>query len=275
MAQLMWAANPLAVLLHFRKYRYLVMQLVRREVENRYRGSILGLFWSLLTPLLILGVYVFVFTVVFQARWGDAAEQSRADFALSVFVGLTLFQLLADMMGSAPSLILANRNYVKKVVFPLEILPVVRLLSEMVQAGLSLGIVLVALLVLRGTLPWTFVLLPLPLIPLTLICLGLGYFLASLGVFIRDIQQIVQPIVRMLLFLSAVFYPVSQLPPRAQTVLYLNPLVPIITDMRRVLLEGLMPDWSTWAAVTAFSAVMAVGGLAWFMKSKNAFSDVL
>ncbi len=275
MSELPMAVKPLEVLRHFRRHRYLLWQLTRREVAMRYQGSLLGLCWALLTPLLMLAVYTFVFSVVFQRPWGPSMGQSRADFALALFAGLTVFHLFADTISSAPRLILANSNYVKRVVFPLEILPVARLLSNCVQAGLSFAVLLAAVLLFKGGLPWTLVFLPLLFLPLSLLSLGCAFFLSSLGVFVRDIGQVVGLAVTMLLFMSAIFYPLSALPARWRSFFYLNPLVSIIEDVRRVTLEGLTPHWPMWGAVSLFSVLFATAGLAWFMKSKHAFADVL
>jgi len=275
MSELLWTVNPYAVWSHFRRHRYLLWQLARREVEARYRGSYLGLLWSLLTPLLMLAVYTFVFSVVFEARWGTSAAASQADFALALFAGLTAFNLFAETVGSSPTLILSNANYVKRVVFPLEILPVARFLSNLVQAGLSFAIFLVAACCIKGGLPWTLVFLPAALVPLALLSLGGAFFLSSLGVFVRDINHVTGLIITAMMFLSAIFFPLSSLEPSLQSMFVLNPLVPIIEDVRRVTLDGLPPNWSLWCPVTFFCALFAVAGMTWFMKSKRAFADVL
>jgi len=274
MSLLVWAANPLAVFRHFRQHRYLLVRLAWREVQARYRGSWLGPLWSLLTPLLMLAVYTFVFSVIFKARWGNGLESST-DTALALFGGLTAFTVFAETVGSAPALILGNQSYVKRVVFPLEILPVARLLSNLLQASFAFSAFAVALLIFRGTVPWTMLLLPVALLPLTLLSLGGALFLASLGVFVRDIQQVVSLVITMLMFLSAIFYPVSSLPSECRWAFELNPLVPIIEDVRRVCLMGAMPNWPSWLATTTVGLLAAVGGLFWFMKSKNAFADVV
>jgi lipopolysaccharide transport system permease protein len=274
MSLLLWVANPLTVFRHFRQHRYLLMQLAWREVQVRYRGSWLGPLWSLLTPLLMLAVYTFVFSVIFKARWGDGIE-SQTDTALALFGGLTAFGLFAETVGSAPTLILGNRNYVKRVVFPLEILPLARLLSNLLQAGFAFCMFAAALIILRGAIPWTMLLLPVVILPLALLTLGCALFLASLGVFVRDIQQVVSLVVTMLMFMSAVFYPVSSLPPESQWAFKINPLVPIIEDVRRVCLVGSMPDWPSWLVTLLVSVLVAMAGLFWFMKSKNAFADVV
>ena len=267
--------DPLAILQQFTRHRYLLLLLAKRNVQLLYRGSFLGLVWSLLTPLLMLFVYVFVFSVVFQTRWGVAESQNRADFGLTLFAGLTVFNLFAATVTSAPTLILANQQYVKRIVFPLEILPVAQFLANLVQAACCFVIFLVALLLLKGSLPWTVVFLPVVLVPLSLLSLGCGYFVSSLGVFIRDLQHVIGFFTTLLLFLSAIFYPIAAIPERWQSVFRLNPLVPIVEDVRRVTLQGLMPDWSYWCPVTLFSLLLAIIGLAWFTKSKRAFADVL
>ena len=267
--------NPLALVQRFARHRYLLLLLAKRNVQQLYRGSFLGVAWALLTPLLMLFVYVFVFSVVFQARWGVAESQSPADFGLALFVGLTAFNLFAATVTNAPRLILANQQYVKRIVFPLEILPVAQFLANLVQAACCLVIFLVALLLLKGSVPWTVVFLPVVLIPLSLLCIGCAYFVSSLGVFIRDLEHVIGLATTAIMFLSAIFYPVAAIPEKWQSVFRLNPLVPIIEDMRRVTLQGLVPDWSYWCPVTLFSVLLAMMGMAWFTKSKRAFADVL
>jgi lipopolysaccharide transport system permease protein len=257
------------------EHRYLIWQLTRREVQSRYRGSWLGLLWSLLNPLLMLALYTFVFSVVFRARWGGSGADGNLDFALAVFSGLIAYNLFAESVTAAPSLVLSNTNYVKRVVFPLEVLPVARFLSCAVQAGFSSLILAAVLFWHRGSLPWTLVLLPLALAPLALLTLGVSWFLASLGVFIRDIGNLVSVLTTSLLFLSPVFYPLSKLPEPLQPYLILNPLAPIVDNFRRVIFDGLPPDWGSWMTVTLLSGVLAAAGFAWFVRSKNAFADVL
>jgi lipopolysaccharide transport system permease protein len=275
MSRLLWTINPWAVGRHFYQYRYLLSQLVRREVAARYRGSWLGPVWSLLTPLLMLAVYTFVFSVVFQSRWGNDHSSDRVGFALAVFVSMTAFGLFGDTITSAPGLIVGNANYVKRIVFPLEILPLARFLANLVQAGFAFGIFLVGLLVFRGGIPWTALLLPVVLLPLALLSLGCGLFLASLGVFVRDVSHVINLVATMLMFMSAVFFPLSCLPPAWQPLFSLNPLVPILENVRRVTLEGMLPHWESWAAVTIAGLVITSLGLMGFLRSKNAFADVL
>ncbi len=257
------------------QHRPLLVQLAWREVQARYRGSWLGVVWSLLNPLLMLALYTFVFSVVFRARWDNSVPVGNLDFALNLFAGLIVFNLFAETINSAPSLVLSNANYVKRVVFPLESLPLARFLSVLVQAGFSFAILLAAQLLCRGYVPWTVLLLPVALLPCALVTLGLAYFLASLGVFVRDIGNLVGLSCTALMFLSPVMYPLSKLPAQIQPVLAFNPLAPLVDNFRRVALEGRLPDWSSWAAVTVFGVLLFWAGLTWFVKSKNAFADVL
>lgn len=271
----LWTLAPRQARTLLTQHRQLVRQLAWREVQARYRGSLLGVFWSLLNPLLMLSLYTFLFSVVFQARWNVQAEEGKLDFALSLFAGLIVFNLFSETINAAPGLVLSNANYVKRVVFPLEALPLARFLSGLVQAGFSLAILVIAQFVYRGQLPWTLVLLPVVVVPVAVLTLGLAYFLASLGVFVRDIGNLVGLATTALMFLSPVMYPLSRLPAEIQPVLALNPLAPIVDNFRRVTIECQMPDWSSWAAVTAFGCLLCWAGFTWFVRSKNAFADVL
>jgi len=275
MTELAWVANPWAVVLHFHRHRFLLAQLARREVQTRWRGSWLGPFWSLLTPLLLLAVYTFVFSVVFQARWSQESGAGRLDFVLALFSSLTAFQIFSETVAAAPRMIAGNPNYVKRVVFPLEILPVVHLLSNLVQAGLGFAVFLAVMLAVQGSIPWTIVLLPVVLLPLCLLALGCAYCLSGLGVFVRDVNHVIGLAITMLMFMSAVFYPLSALPPAWQPILALNPLVSILEDVRRVCLAGLPPQWLGWSAVTAFSLAAALAGLFGFLRARAAFADYL
>lgn len=254
-------------------HRSLIRMLAVREVAGRYRGSVLGLFWSFVNPLLLLAVYTFVFSVVFKARWGSGGE-NRFDFALILFTGLLFFNLFAECINRAPSLILGNANYVKKVVFPLEILPWAALGSALFHAMVSLSVLLAALLVTRG-LPWTVLLLPLVLIPLCLLTMGLSWILAALGVFLRDVGQIVGLAVTVLLFMSPVFYPVSALSPELGKLLLLNPLSFLIEQARDLVIFGRLPYSSGLVLVTGVSLLCAWLGFFWFQKVRKGFADVL
>ena len=267
--------TPAAMFRSFWLNRHLIEQMTRREIAARYRGSVMGVAWSFITPLLMLAVYTFVFSVVFKARWGISGNESRADFAIILFAGLTVFGLFSEVINRAPRQIVSNANYVKKVVFPLEILSWVSMGSVLFNSLISLVVLLLAQLVINRSLPWTIVLFPLVLLPLIFASLGGAWFLASLGVYIRDIGQITTVFTTVLMFLSAIFYPLSALPESYQTWLRLNPLVVIITESRKVLIYGSLPDWSWLAVALLIGLVIAFAGFWWFQKTRKGFADVL
>jgi len=256
------------------QHRALVATMTKREVVGRYRGSFLGMFWSLFNPILMLVIYTFVFSVVFKARW-SAGSDSKTEFALMLFAGLMIFNLFAECINRAPALIISNVNYVKKVVFPLEILPWVALGSALFHFLVSLVVWLVACLVLFGQLQATALLLPLIMLPLALFVLGVVWFLASLGVYLRDVSQIVGVLTSMLMFLSPIFYPISALPEEYRGLLEANPLTPAVEGARAVLFLGQQPDWLAWSGYCVGAAVICWAGFAWFQKTRMGFADVL
>jgi lipopolysaccharide transport system permease protein len=255
--------------------RELLGAMVKRDVVGRYRGSIMGIAWSLFNPLIMLVIYTFVFSIVFKSRWGSTSEGSHADFAIILFVGMIMHGLFAECANRAPGLILANTNYVKKVIFPLDILPWVAFGSALFHAGISLGVLLVAQLIWGQRIPWTVLLFPLILLPLVFATMGFTWLLSALGVFVRDIGQMTVMFTVILMFVSPVFYPLTALPPQHQALLRLNPLTFIIEESRNTLLFGVVPDFSRWAVVLAASLAIAWGGFAWFQKTRRGFADVL
>lgn len=267
--------NPVRVFLHLWRYRDIIRPMTRREIAGRYRGSWLGVGWSFLQPLLMLGVYTFVFSVVFEIRWGMSGEESRSAFAIALFMGLISFSIFAETVNAAPSAVLSNPNLVKRVVFPLEILPLVRLLGSFVQAFFSLAVLVLAMIAVFGTVPWTIVLLPLVWLPLGLFTLGIAYFLAAIGVFIRDTAALTSIFTTMLLFLSPIFYPLKAVPERFHFLYRLNPIAVFVEEARKVALWEALPDWGWLVASAVFSLAVLIFGFLWFMKSKNAFADVL
>jgi lipopolysaccharide transport system permease protein len=268
--------NPVRVARGLWAQRELIVRLTLQEIGQRYQGSMLGVAWSLLTPAIMLTVYTLVFSVVFQARWGTTGTPLRpAEFALTLFAGLIPFGLLVEVANRAPSLVLASPNYVKKVVFPLEILPVVATGSALVQSLVGFAVLLAAHLVLAGRLSPTVALLPVAYVPLVLLVLGIGWALASLGVYLRDIGHAVGVATHVLLFLSPVFYPADAVPGTLRSLLHANPLTTVLDGFRRVVLWGMLPEWGPWAAVTLGSAAVALAGYAWFMQTKKGFADVM
>jgi lipopolysaccharide transport system permease protein len=267
--------NPLHLARNLWHRRELIRQFTRREIEGRYKGAFLGLFWSFFNPLMLLLIYTFVFGIVFKARWSQSSQGSLGQFALVLFCGLIPFNIFAECMASAATMIISVPNYVKKVVFPLEILAVARLGAAVFHGLISLVILLGANLLINRSIPLSLLLLPLVALPLVFLSLGLMWFLSSLGVFLRDIGYIVALIVQMVMFGAAIFYPYEALPSFARQILRFNPMLSIVENFRRVVLWGQAPSWVgllLWLAVTGGCMVL---GYAWFMKTKKAFADVL
>lgn len=253
----------------------LILALTKREVIGRYQGSILGIAWSFFNPVILLTVYTFIFSVVFKARWGIGTDPSNTEFALILFVGLIVHGMFAECLQRAPSLILSNVNYVKKVIFPLEILPWVALGAAVFHLCISFIVLLVGLLFLNHGIPFTATLFPIVLVPLVLGVMGISWFLAGLGVYIRDISQMTGMIVTILLFISPVFYPISALPEKYQGIAQLNPLAFVIEGSRSVLIFGQVPNWQIWGLLTLVGGLIAWAGFFWFQKTRKGFADVL
>lgn len=256
------------------RHRGLTGALVRREVIGRYRGSLMGLAWSFLNPLLMLAIFTFVFSSIFGMRWAGYGDK-LANVAIILFVGMIIHGLFAECINRAPSLILANVNYVKKVVFPLEILSWVAFGSALFHTAASLIVLLIAQLIVQRSIPWTALLFPLVLLPLALVTVGVSWFLAAIGMYIRDIGQVTGIITTALLFLSPVMYPLSAVPERFRFWFSLNPLTPIIEEGRNTLIFGKLPDFGQLAVMLTVGLLVAWGGFAWFQKSRKGFADVL
>lgn len=255
--------------------RQLILQMSRREVVGRYKGSVMGLLWSFLNPVFMLTVYTFVFSVVFKARWGVDGNDSKTQFAVVLFVGMIVHGLFAEVANRAPSLILANVNYVKKVIFPLEILPVITMCAALFHGLVSLAVLLVAFFIFNHSLQWTVIFIPLVLLPLVILTLGCAWMLASLGVFIRDVGQTIGIVTTVMMFLSPVFFPVTSLPEVYRPLIMANPLTFIIEQAREVLIWGHLPNWIGLGIYAVVATVVAWVGYVWFQKTRKGFADVL
>lgn len=267
-------AGPFALFQTAWHHRALILRLTRHEIDARYRGSMLGIVWALLTPLLMLAVYTFVFTVVFQARWGTAGSNST-EFALLLFSGLVLFNIFSECLNRAPGLLLENVSYIKKVVFPLEILALVTLAVALFNAAIGLAILLVFYVAALGLPPATALLLPIVVAPLCLLTLGVSWFLASAGVFLRDIRQVVGVAVTVLMFLSPIFYPLTAVPERFRALIHLNPMTAILEQSKDLLFWGRIPSPLEWLVATLAAWGCAWLGYLWFMKTRRGFADVV
>ena len=256
--------------------RQLIVQMTKREVVGRYQGSAFGLAWSFLNPVFMLVVYTFVFSEIFKSRWGGVGgDDSKTQFAIVLFVGMIVLSLFSEVLNRAPGLILSNANYVKKVVFPIEILPVIAMGAAFFHSLISLGVLLAAFVLFNGYLYWTAVFFPLVLLPLIILTMGLAWMLASLGVFLRDVGQTIGIITTVLIFLSPVFYPVTAVPERFRPFIMANPLTFIIEQAREVLIWGRLPNWLGLGAYTLAAVAIAWAGYAWFQKTRKGFADVL
>jgi lipopolysaccharide transport system permease protein len=254
--------------------RPLIYQMIRREVVGRYRGSVLGIVWSFFTPFFMLLVYTFVFSVIFKARWGGVGE-SKVEFAVVLFAGMIVHSLFAEVLNRAPTLIQNNTNYVKRVVFPLEILSIVSLGSALFHTAISLIVLLLVITWFNGAIHLTALLIPLVWFPLILAALGFGWFLASLGVFLRDVGQVIGILTTVLMFLAPIFYPLDAIPEEYQVWILANPLTFIIIQSREVLVWGRPPDWYGLSLYMLFSLAVLWAGFWWFQKTRRGFADVL
>ncbi len=254
--------------------RYLIKTFVQREVVGRYRGSFMGILWSFFHPVFMLSVYTFVFSVVFKARWHTGSD-SKTEFALILFSGLMVFNLFAECINRAPTLILSHVNYVKKVIFPLEILPWVVLGGALFHTVVSFIVWLIAYIILFGTPHLTIILLPVVILPLLLFIVGISWGLASLGVYLRDVSQFIGIFTAALMFLTPIFYSASNLPEKYQILLRLNPLTSVVEQTRDVLFWGKPPDIKLLVVSFLCSILIAWLGFAWFQKTRKGFADVL
>lgn len=269
-----FSTSPREMLCSFWRNRRLTLALIKREVIGRYKGSFLGIFWSLFSPVFMLVVYTFVFSFVLKARW-HIENNSRTEFALVLFSGLIIFNIFAECANKAPGLLLSNTNYVKKVVFPLEILPWVTVGASLFHAAISLAVWLIAYVIFFGIPHVSVLLLPLILLPFTLMVMGVSWFLASLGVYLRDVTQVMGVITTALMFISPIFYPATALPEEYQKLLFLNPLTIVIEQTRDTLYWAKELDYQALGVYSLISLAVAWLGFAWFQKTRKGFADVL
>lgn len=267
---------PVQVLINLWSHRLLSGELIKRELRQQYQGSFLGAAWSILVPIFMLVIYTFVFSVIFKARWSvSRPETLPGEFAVVLFAGLTPFNVFSTIANRSPGLVLQSPNYVKKVVFPLEILPVVALGTALVNSLINVVLVLIGgLLVYKTISPYVF-LLPLAYLPLIFLCLGTGWMLASLGVYIRDISQVIGVVVQVLFFITPILYPETMVPEKLSAFLMINPLVVVVDSFRRVLIWGQPLDWVTWSVWTVVLFVIALLAYEWFIRIKKGFADVI
>jgi lipopolysaccharide transport system permease protein len=269
----MSAFNPFHIAADLYRHRYLIGQLTRRDVLLKYRGSYLGIGWSFLYPLLLLLSFTFVFEKIFGARWSQPSGHT-APFALIIYCGLIVFNIFSEVVSTAPRLIHGYQSYVKKIIFPVEILPVVLVTTACIHAAINLVILLLAI-VLFGDVHPTLLLIPIILLPMLFFAFGVAWLLAAAGVFVRDLVHVMPVFVQIAMFLSPVFYAVSHVPTYLQWFYRINPLSAVIENLRSIALWGETPDWGSWTITLIVSLITAAIGYTFFMHGKEEFADVL
>lgn len=268
---LMALAGPFSA---FTRHRDLTRELVRSEVLGRYRGASFGLMWSLISPFLMLMVYTIAFGEILKGRWPQAPE-SNAEFSIILFLGIIVHSFFAECFTRAPRLMLENSNYVKRVVFPLEILPWAMAMSALFHTAMNIAVFLLLSLLVYQDLSVYAVLLPLVFIPLILMTIAISWLVASLGVYMRDISQVTPVLATAMFFLSSAIIPMEAVPEKFRLVFHLNPLTFFINQARDVALWGKPPDWTALAIWTAGSLLAAYIAYAWFRKTSKGFADVI
>jgi lipopolysaccharide transport system permease protein len=266
--------HPFAFFVSAWKYRELVLPLTRRRISARYRGSFLGMSWAILTPLMLLAIYTFIFSIVFQSKWG-LESGNQTEFALVLFSGLILYSVFSDCVNEAPSLLVGNKLYIRQLVFPTEILAWTCVLGSLFNLAINSAILTIFYAIVMGPPPATLFLLPLIALPIVLMTLGAVWFLSSIGIFVQDLAQVVGLLTTALLFLSPIFYPASAVPESFQATYTLNPFVPILEMARDVIFSGELPAWQSLGKLFLGSWLFAWLGYIWFMKAKKGFADVV
>jgi homopolymeric O-antigen transport system permease protein len=250
--------------------RGLIRTMVRRDILGRYRGSFGGSFWTIINPLLLMGTYFFVFGVVL-----NKGEESRTDFALYFLAGMLPWLALSEAVGRSPHVILEHRTFVKKVVFPLETLPANLVISGVVAEAFALAIFVVGLLLAHRPVPWSVIWLPVLIVPQLLLTIGLSWFLAALGVFVRDLGQVIGFVLTLWFSLTPICYPEASLSPNALRILRWNPMYVLVTAYRAIFLEGHVPDLPALAMLTCFAMAIAILGFGWFHRLRRSFADII
>lgn len=265
---------PLAPVKELLQHRALVSELTRREISGRYRGASLGMLWSLVSPFLLLCIYTFAFGTVMNGRWPEP-QAANNHFSVVLFSGLVVYFLLSECMVRAPDLIVANPAFVKRVVFPLSILPWPMLFSALFHCAMNVLVFIGLRLLLDHDFSWTILLLPLVLFPLVLVVLGVSWLLAALAVYLRDIQQMIGMVCMALLFLSSAMIPTALVPEKYRLIFQLNPLTFIVDQARSVMVWGNLPDWVGLAIYALVAACFAWLAYVWFTFARRGFADVL
>ena len=251
----------------------LIRALVRRELTARYRGSALGLVWAMLTPAVMISIYTFIFAEIFGARFG--ASGTAWDYALYLFCALLPWTAFQDSLQASSGVIVAHANLVKRVVFPLEALPVAQVSAALITQMLGTIVLLAATLLIRRELHASLLWLPALVLPQLVLMLGASWLVASLGVFLRDTGQVVSLLLVAWMFLTPIIYPEGIVPARYRAFIDANPFTPLVRNYRRIIIEGAPPDWTGLAYFTLFALAVFVCGYWWFARTRKNFADVI
>lgn len=265
---------PWKIVTRFMPHCSLLKQFTKREIEKRYKGTLLGLFWSFFTPLLMLTVYTIVFGFIFQGSYQHVGE-TKIQFVLGLFCGMLIWELIAHTFAAAPMLIVQNANLVTKVIFPLEILPIAMLGGTLVHTAIGFIPLLLLIVTSQGIISFSGLSLFFILIPVLFYCLGVVWFLSALGVFLRDIGAMMPAVITVLMFMSAIFFPIAAIPEAWRWVVMLNPAAVLISMARNALIFGQWIDWKIYGVQLILSFIVMMVGYVFFMKVKPAFADVL
>ena len=256
------------------RHRHLASLLIARNVEASFRGSVLGKLWTALVPLLRLAIYTTVLGLILKVRW-PGHHNTSLETGLLYFVGLTFYDVFMEAIASAPNLMADNVNFVKKVVFPLEILPCTTVGAALVRLGVTSAILLLFFVIIRGVPPLAAISIPLVVAPFALIVLGAVWFLSALGAYVRDLRQLTGVLALVMMYLSPIFFPLTMVPAAARGFFYLNPLAFAIESTRNALFAGQWPVWWALLAYAGAAWLFAALGYRWFMRTKSGFADVL
>lgn len=270
-----YGSSPIVLLASLVQNKDLMLSLIKREVVGRYRGSMMGLLWSFLTPLFMLSVYTLVFGQIFKTRWPGAQTDSQGEFALTLFAGLIVFNFFAECVNRAPTIICSNVNYVKKVVFPLELLPWVNVGVSVFHMLISLVVWVVVYCFFFGLPHATILIVPFVIFPLVLMTCGMVFILSSVGTYLRDIVQVVGVAVTAMMFLSPIFFPIAALPEIYQKIALINPLTFPIEQLRVLMISGADVNWFMLLIYNVVALLVLILGFVFFQKTRRGFADVL
>jgi lipopolysaccharide transport system permease protein len=269
-----FSASPREMVASFWRNRQLIKALIARSVIGRYKGSYFGVLWSFFNPLLMLVIYTFVFGIIFKNKWSEDSN-SVTNFSLILFAGLIVFNFFAECIGSAPSVILNNKNFVKKVVFPLEVLPVILVGSAFFHLVVSLAVWVIFCIFTLGPPPATFIFLPIILLPLIFFTMGFSWLISSLGVYLKDTSQLIGLLIPGMMFLSPIFYPLDSVPNAYKIFILVNPITYEVEVIRDILIFGELPNLVSFSCYTIGSVLLSCIGFFWFQKTRRGFADVI